>query len=216
MIPRPAAADLGGHDACDERSIDEELAFHLDLLRDDLRAAGRDEEAVEAEVLRRFGDPRSVRARCIAISKGATVMWMRISVGLNVLFALVLVLGGVGYLRYAAAARDQMMAARAAQSAALEKLGDSLRKDLWATDQGMVQVVGLVARPGEYPTSMDAPRTLAQLVADAGGTLPAAREIVVRRLKNHTESTRPIETLAGAQTAPTDIAPGPGDVVLIR
>ncbi len=49
-------------------AVDEELAFHVDMLAAELVAAGRAPDEARREALRRFGDLEAVRARCHDIS----------------------------------------------------------------------------------------------------------------------------------------------------
>jgi predicted permease len=49
--------------------VDEELSFHVAMLIEEYRAAGRSEEEARAEALRRFGDVAGVEQMCVAIGK---------------------------------------------------------------------------------------------------------------------------------------------------
>jgi predicted permease len=49
-------------------AIDDELAFHIDMLTEQLVAAGRTPEEARREAMRRFGDLHDVRQRCYDIS----------------------------------------------------------------------------------------------------------------------------------------------------
>jgi predicted permease len=49
-------------------AVDEELAFHVDMLAAELTAAGRAPDEARREALQRFGDLEAVRARCHHIS----------------------------------------------------------------------------------------------------------------------------------------------------
>ncbi len=51
-----------------DRAVDEELAFHLEMLEDEYRAAGLTPEQARDEARRRFGAVDPVRERCRAIS----------------------------------------------------------------------------------------------------------------------------------------------------
>jgi predicted permease len=50
------------------RAVDDELSFHLDMLVDELVAAGHAPDAARREAERRFGDVERVRARCYETS----------------------------------------------------------------------------------------------------------------------------------------------------
>ncbi|HSR43486.1 MAG TPA: permease prefix domain 1-containing protein, partial [Longimicrobiales bacterium] len=47
------------------RAVDEELAFHLEGMEEDLRQAGMDPGEAREEALRRFGDVEATRAYCV-------------------------------------------------------------------------------------------------------------------------------------------------------
>src|SRR5918993_3927004 len=49
-------------------AVDDELAFHGEMLPEELRAAGHSPEEARREALRRFGDLEVVRQRCYDIS----------------------------------------------------------------------------------------------------------------------------------------------------
>lgn len=197
------------------RDIEEELASHLAFLRDELVAQGWSEEAAAAEALRRFGDPNAVRDACIAISNGVTPMWMRISVGLNILFALLLLAGLAMYLHAARSARAARDVAQRHAQEAMVLIESRLRQENWSADRGTVRIEGKVARPGEYPTSIDNPRSLLELLDDAGGLTADAASITVRRSKHGGEESRPVASLRSIERQPADVAPGPGDVIIV-
>jgi hypothetical protein len=56
-----AERDVGG-------AVDDELAFHVDMLTEELVRAGRAPDDARREAVRRFGDLESVRVRCYDIS----------------------------------------------------------------------------------------------------------------------------------------------------
>lgn len=198
------------------RDIEEELASHLAFLRDELVAQGWSEEAADAEALRRFGNPNAVRDACIAISNGVAPMWMRISVGLNILFAVLLLAGVAMYLHSAQSARAAREVAQRHAQEAMQLIESRLRQENWSADRGTVRIEGKVARPGEYPTNIDNPRSLLELLDDAGGMSPDAAFISVRRSKHGGEETRAAASLRTSEHQPADVAPGPGDVVIVR
>jgi hypothetical protein len=199
------------------REIDEELAGHMALLREECLANGMSSEAAEAEAARRFGDVELLRRRCIAISHGGFTMWFRISIALNVFFIVILAVGAGVYLSATVRARAALDVAQADRQQALAKTEDALRRSIWKAESGQVRVEGLVARPGEFGVSLEHPVTLRELLTLAGGPAEGAKVVVLRRAgAAGGEETRTLEDLHGIPPQPADVTPGPGDVVIVR
>ena len=142
-------------------------------------------------------------------------MWMRISVAFNVLFALLLLGGCVMYLRSVKAARDAHEVAQRNAHEALSLIESRLRQSHWSADRGTVRVEGKVNTPGDFPTTSESPRSLAQLLDDAGGVAADATLITVRRTRTAIEESRGVDSLRTAERQPADVPPGPGDVVIV-
>lgn len=199
------------------REIDEELAGHMALLREECLANGMSSEAADAEASRRFGDVQTLRRRCIVVSHGGFTMWFRISIALNIVFALILAVGAGVYLSATVRARAALDVAQADRQQALVTIEDSLRRSIWKAESGQVRVEGLVARPGEFDVSLDHPVPLRELLTLAGGPTEGAKVIVLRRAgAGGGEETRSLENLHRIPHQPADVMPGPGDVVIVR
>ncbi|GMV25854.1 MAG: hypothetical protein AMXMBFR58_18850 [Phycisphaerae bacterium] len=74
-----------------QREIDEELAFHLDQLEQELVESGTPPDRAAALARRRFGDPHRIARQCRAIVLREQIMTRRIHVAVTVLLALALV-----------------------------------------------------------------------------------------------------------------------------
>lgn len=84
-----------------QASVDEELAFHLGEIEEELVAAGWDPAAARAEALRRFGDVDETRAYCARVQtrrerEGRTAMWIE-ELRQDVRYALRTLRGAPGY-----------------------------------------------------------------------------------------------------------------------
>lgn len=81
-----------------DRDIDDEFAFHLSMLADAERAAGRDDESARRIALKRFGDVSKWRKRCRSIALKERLMLQRINVASTIILMLVVI--GVGIQVY--------------------------------------------------------------------------------------------------------------------
>jgi hypothetical protein len=201
------------------QDIDEELATHLDFLRDECLAQGMSPEEAEAEAHRRFGDARACREACIAISKGWSLMWFRLSVALNVIFVVGLLGAALLAERQAVAARRSAEVAMAQARIAIDQLqaaGDASRFPVRGATSGTVHVEGKVGRPGEYGVSLASPRSLRELITMAGGPTADATTVSVRRAGGTSEETQTLDDLYRSAPGEGDPRPGPGDVVILR
>jgi putative ABC transport system permease protein len=84
-----------------EASVDEELAFHLGEITEELVRAGWDPAAARAEALRRFGDVEQTRAYCARMQtrrerEGRTAMWIE-ELRQDIRYALRTLRGAPGY-----------------------------------------------------------------------------------------------------------------------
>lgn len=201
------------------QDIDEELATHLELLREEYLAQGMSPEEADAEAHRRFGDTQACREACIAINKGWSLMWFRLSVALNVIFVVTLI--GVALLaeRQAVAARRSAEVAMTQERFALDQLqaaGNASRFPIRGATSGTVHVEGKVGRPGEYGVSLASPMSLRDLITLAGGPTADATTISVRRAGGTSEETQTLNDLYRRAPEQSDPKLGPGDVVTLR
>ena len=67
------------------RDVEDEIAHHLDALRDELRETGVEEARIDAAAARRFGDPRRYADTCTRIALKERIMLQRINFALLIL-----------------------------------------------------------------------------------------------------------------------------------
>jgi hypothetical protein len=126
----------GAGEARYARELDEELQFHLESLVREYQERGLAPDEARREAEKRFGDPREIRRRCLALARRQGVLLMKTAI--IVLAVLLLTFGGFGAIMYRRAAAAQELAraqeAMAREQASRARVHDFLLRMLTSGD----------------------------------------------------------------------------------
>ncbi|MBY0312409.1 MAG: permease prefix domain 1-containing protein [Phycisphaerales bacterium] len=212
------------------KDIREEIAFHVECLRDELARDGVPEEDIERRVAERFGDPDRYARACERLANRSPVMLQKVN--FVMLIVILFTLAWMMHGRYNSI-REQTAMLHAMQ-AKIDALGARspvnsgtrvevpVLKDL-PLQGGEVRVVGSVARPGAYALPTAGTLTALRAVTVAGWTAKeqdlSGREVRIQRAGKDaggTETVHTLDAVALAAGSIGDVELKPGDVVEVR